>query len=81
MNGYKEITDQIIYANTLVCTRCNGVISGQLRSTIDFYCKCPIGAPQHNPLQGWECPRCHRMHSPYVTECWCPPAIRVSTST
>ncbi len=32
-------------------------------------------------LIGWECPRCHKIHSPYATECYCPPVIRVATST
>lgn len=37
-------------------------------------------ASQSN-LIGWECPRCHKIHSPDVTECYCPPVIRVTTST
>lgn len=24
-------------------------------------------------LMGWECPRCHKIHSPYVQECDCAP--------
>lgn len=24
---------------------------------------------------GWECPRCHRIHSPDVYQCWCIPNV------
>ena len=29
-------------------------------------------------LMGWECPRCHKIHSPFVTECSCAP-ITITT--
>jgi len=33
-------------------------------------------------LQGWECPRCHKIHSPFVRECDCiPPVYNVPTTT
>lgn len=25
------------------------------------------------PLMGWECPRCHKVNSPFVLGCDCPP--------
>ena len=69
-----------IYSETCLCVDCGGVKYGPLRSSIDYYCKCSIKHPTQSYLQGWECPRCHKIHSPYTTECWCPPTIRVSTA-
>lgn len=31
-------------------------------------------------LQGWECPRCHKIHSPFITTCDCPPNVVTKTS-
>lgn len=33
-------------------------------------------APPHGPRLGWECPRCHKMHAPWVPACDCAPAKR-----
>ena len=82
MVGEKSMIGEIhIYSKTVLCTKCGGVAFGPLRSTGDFYCKCPIEHQSQSNLTGWECPRCHRIHSPYTTECYCPPTIRISTST
>ena len=34
--------------------------------------------PSH--LQGWECPRCHAIHGPFVSTCGCPPPSWTSTT-
>jgi DNA-directed RNA polymerase subunit RPC12/RpoP len=33
------------------------------------------------PLQGWICPRCGKVHSPFISECDCPPPTRTWTGT
>jgi hypothetical protein len=30
---------------------------------------------------GWECPRCHAIHAPSVTSCWCPAPSTFSIGT
>ena len=32
-------------------------------------------------LYGWICPRCGKVHSPYSTNCDCPPESKVWTGT
>ena len=31
------------------------------------------------PLTGWICPRCGTVHSPFVTQCHCPPVFIVTS--
>jgi DNA-directed RNA polymerase subunit RPC12/RpoP len=31
------------------------------------------------PAQGWECPRCRKVHSPFVFQCDCGPAYNITT--
>ena len=57
------------------CQRCGGVAYLIVPNTTgDFQCYCPAGPklPQQH-LMGWECPRCHTIHSPYSVTCSCPP--------
>ena len=62
---------------TIRCPKCGGVISGYSEVTSDFMgCRCP---PEPT-LMGWECPRCHRIHSPFVSECYCAPLIITTIS-
>ena len=30
---------------------------------------------------GWECPRCHTIHAPWVSACWCPAPTELTTDT
>ena len=34
-------------------------------------------SPQPVPLQGWECPRCRKIHGPFVQECGCAPPMNI----
>jgi hypothetical protein len=36
------------------------------------FCKC-LPEEKQSTLYGWICPRCGVVHSPFVTECYCPP--------
>ena len=67
----------------IYCKKCGGILSGFIPSTGDKLCNCPVDieVPTKTHLQGWECPRCHRIHSSYTTQCWCPPAIKTSATT
>lgn len=38
-------------------------------SPLNPYCR-PNYPLVNTPLQGWECPKCKRIYSPSVTECW-----------
>lgn len=33
----------------------------------------------NTPLQGWECPRCKKIHSPFTLHCDCPPKVNTKT--
>jgi hypothetical protein len=77
MKGGNKMT-QALYSQR--CSKCGGLIYGQIERTDDFLCKCPefLGeSPKEEQpqLQGWECPRCHKIHSPFVSTCDCLPAI------
>lgn len=45
-----------------------------------YDCKCAecarkeilMNYKEDNKLMGWECPRCHKIHGPYVQSCDCP---------
>lgn len=66
---------------TIRCSKCGGVISGYYENTADFMgCRCLPEPEPIAPLMGWECPRCHKIHSPFVTECSCMPFIITSIS-
>jgi len=40
----------------------------------------PDPPPTAPAMFGWECPRCHMVHSPFVQQCWCPPSTWVLSS-
>ncbi len=42
------------------------------------FCQYPNGVGY---TMGWECPRCHKIHSPFATHCECPPHIITSSGT
>lgn len=45
---------------------------------IDRICQaCKCKNEQKPVLTGWICPRCGVAHSPFVTECNCPPPVKV----
>jgi DNA-directed RNA polymerase subunit RPC12/RpoP len=47
----------------------------------DMNCsKCRANMNQNNILYGWICPRCGKVHSPYSTQCDCPPSSIISNS-
>ena len=46
------------------------------------WCKCKSNQESEksiSPLYGWICPRCGVVHSPFSTQCGCPPPTKVST--
>ena len=70
MNCYKcgspIQTADICYAQTGLCYRCKRI---QDAICIPF-----------KPVQtGWECPRCHAIHSPDVKRCFCVPPREIDT--
>ena len=70
MNCYKcgspIQTADICYAQTGLCDRCKRM---QDAICIPF-----------KPVQtGWECPRCHAIHSPDVKWCFCVPPSEIDT--
>lgn len=54
------------------CDRCGGFVRGLIDMGIPRKCICHIV-----PI-GWECPRCHKVHSPYSLVCDCPRMTVVS---
>lgn len=73
---------QVLYSQR--CSKCGGLMYGQIERTNDFWCKCPefwgTSPKEEQPhLQGWECPRCHKIHSPFVYTCDCLPSVTTHT--
>ncbi len=60
--------------SSLWCGACGGIISGY-GSSIHAACNCP-----KHP-QGWECPRCNKIHSPYSLTCNCPPRYELVSAS
>ena len=55
--------------STVYCGICGGYIFGELPDITSVNpCICP--KPR---LRGWECPRCHKIHSPFSLTCDCAP--------
>ena len=50
------------------CGKCGGLIEGSVNEIYPNYCTCVEA-----PLQGWQCPRCYQIHSPFKSSCDCPP--------
>ena len=49
---------------------------------LDMIChNCKMKDQQQPVLYGWVCPRCGTVHSPFVTQCGCPPPVRTWNST
>ena len=59
---------------TIKCENCGGIIYGTHWSTADVSCRCRIPASPSPTSKGWECPRCHKIHSPYKETCECRPS-------
>ena len=57
--------------SSVYCTKCGGMVSfeGAWGGTINW-CTCP-----KESVKGWECPRCHQIHSPHSAVCNCPPQL------
>jgi len=53
-----------------------GFING-CRMTGDI--ECGLNEPESS-LMGWECPRCHKIHSPFIPACDCPPQTITSST-
>ncbi len=54
------------------CNKCGGLLWGIPHTTDVRLCNC---RDDIQTMQGWECPRCHKIHSPFVSTCDCLPAI------
>ena len=39
------------------------------------------GSQEPPQMQGWECPRCRTIHSPFVLECGCQPPVEIRYGT
>ena len=67
----------------LYCEKCGGLISADKDYPISNnskICSCK-SHNSDNHLQGWECPRCKKIHSPYSLECDCFPQVNTFTCT
>ena len=62
--GSPITTADVRYSQTGLCDRCKRMGDAILRPTIP---------------QGWECPRCHAIHSPDVKRCFCVPPSEIDT--
>ena len=70
-------------ANIIYCFKCGGVVEVSpnfntiLISNINW-CRCQKEA-KSIPI-GWECPRCHQIHSPFSLVCDCPPQVTIKNT-
>jgi hypothetical protein len=69
---------------TIICSKCGGeIFSGIANRTTGSPLKCSCPSPSYtvsydlSTLQGWECPRCHKINSPYIQSCNCPVSIKM----
>jgi hypothetical protein len=53
------------------CIQCGGELTTGDTPFICMTCKMK-NEQQTPPMQGWICPRCGTVHSPFITECSCP---------
>jgi phage FluMu protein Com len=56
------------------CIRCN-IDEGSvpLHNGLCRICKQLLDNSPQQPAMGWECPRCHKIHAPFIISCDCPP--------
>src|SRR5262245_47612425 len=60
------------------CRKCGGILVGSIQITSDFFCQghsANNNSIEHTPPFGWECPRCHTIHSPFKMSCDCAPPV------
>jgi hypothetical protein len=65
------------------CNKCGTELTNEDMQTTDCICN---ACRKNKDMQvfgmyGWICPRCGKVHSPFSTECSCPPPIKVWTGT
>jgi hypothetical protein len=67
------------YSTPMICPECGGV-----HPTYTYGCPYRHTSPQPaTPYinYGWMCPRCNRVHGPFVRQCDCPPISTVGNSS
>lgn len=63
------------------CSKCGHQLSSSADDFMNGLCSlCKAESVKVQPLfYGWICPRCGVVHSPFSTQCNCPPPVNVST--
>lgn len=64
-----------VWDEYVLCQICGGLVSGDPGFPVHDCVHKPISKAETH-LFGWECPRCHRIHSPFVSECYCYPNVQ-----
>ena len=77
-------------SSSTICPECGKpyyYIGDPIWNMADLICDCGRGPgmflPKNEydlPSFGWECPRCHKIHAPWIAHCDCP-ALTFSTNT
>jgi hypothetical protein len=62
------------------CIQCGTELGNDFNHTSCLCDNCRKGKTIDYPLTGWECPRCRKIHSPFVSECNCPPLTITRTT-
>lgn len=72
-NNENYIEPVLLGSSTIIiCKKCSGVLSGNLKGTGERYCDCPTDFQPKNPEpKGWICPKCGTGLSPYTSKCPC----------
>ncbi len=80
-SNFESIADEIMKdePDKVKCISCNGSGQREWGGGLTGYYRCKDCNGTGEVLK-WECPRCHKIHSPFASHCDCPPPMKIATT-